>query len=159
MITRILTWPGLIAVAVAVIGVGLAMHSIAGWVAHSYGSFHGGGVMGSLSAVGAVACLCLSFALYAGRDWARRILVVLAFCFALGTALLSAADVIRESQFSGHGPPTAEMLFEGRLLTIMHVGLALCGITPAVFITFVLLHRDVAQSFQRSRTERHGKNI
>lgn len=83
--------------------------------------------------------LLLALPLYAGRDWARRALLLMIYCIVLGLAVFLSFRVFQQSRLSAAVSPALRFF----------VGIcSLVGfLTPPAFILAVLHHADVRHAF------------
>ena len=93
--------------------------------------------------------LLLAVPLYAGREWARRLLLLTSYCMLVGFAILL---VLLLSKKPLSPSELAHPYF--RPLTLI------CGtlsfLTPAVFILAVLHHSDVRRAFRSRNASNHA---
>jgi hypothetical protein len=97
-----------------------------------------------IASVCSVFFLLLSYPLYIGRDWARRVLLFVAVCVTAALIIFLVLRFLRESHVAVEGRFTDEIARH-----ITNIATAICIITPAFFLIFVLLHPDVKHSFRR----------
>ena len=133
-----LSWPRLAGIASGVFGASLAGASAAQFLAAD--SFRGQGLPGSVASVCGCLFLFLAFPLYAGRDWARRALLVTTYCVLAAVAISFSLMVVQQAWSPPPSHPTLRLL----------IGLcALVAIlTPPAFVLVVLHHPDVRRAFQ-----------
>jgi uncharacterized membrane protein len=148
MLVRAITWPKLIGVGIAVIGVGCLMHSI-GSSLYPHGRLdHIDPITGVLFVLGLLLFL-LSYPLYWARDWARRVLF---FIFLL---IWAAFVAVALAWVTG-----SDDRYDGYVLNkISHAGVLLAILGLLGVLTLALLHPDVVQAFQRRAALDDHQNI
>jgi hypothetical protein len=156
MRAALFSWPRLIGIASGVFGAA----ATAGFAA---GSALGSPILGPptahnlaqlIASVCALLFLVIAYPLYTGRDWARRALLVITISIAIALAVFVSVKAVQESRVAVHGVASAEMArklpFEMLMRGVVGGSVALCILTPPLFLTFVLLQQDVRRSFRRS---------
>ena len=141
-----LSWPRLTGIAAGVFGASLAVASAAQlWAADS---FRGQGLPGSVASVCGCVFLFVALPLYAGRDWARRALLVTTYSVLAALAISFSFMVVQQAWSPPPSHPTLRLL----------IGLcALVAIlTPPAFVLFVLHHRDIRRAFQAQDASNHA---
>jgi glucose uptake protein GlcU len=93
--------------------------------------------------------LVLSYALYHGRDWARRAVVVVGVCLSILAIIGFAMRAVAESRIYDAHVITGEMRVQQALGALGQVGLALCVVAPQLFVICVLCHRDIVATFRQ----------
>jgi hypothetical protein len=133
-----LFWPRLAGIASGVFGASLAVASAAQfWAADS---FRGQGLPGFVASICGCLFLFLAFPLYAGREWARRALLLTMYSVLAALAISFSLMVVQQAWSPSASHRTLRLL----------IGLcALVAIlTPPAFVLAVLHHRDVRRAFQ-----------
>src|SRR5437764_5724946 len=93
-----LSWPRLAGIASGVFGASLAVASAAQfWAADS---FRGQGLQGFVASICGCLFLFLAFPLYAGREWARRALLLTTYCVLAVLAIALLVTVLQQSRSS-----------------------------------------------------------
>ena len=92
--------------------------------------------------------LAMSFPLAAGREWARRVLLVAVVLIGAGLVLWDALKVVSPMSFSDLSPEQIRVVRQWHRLDDLSSFFLVLGI--AVFAALFLSHRDVITSFQRS---------
>jgi len=142
MFTRFFTWPKVFAILVA--GLGLS------GLIDSCQFFPNAWQFVQLSQLLQVAVstlfLLLSYFLFRGHDWARRVLVVVAILFG-GWRIIPRTIAIFETHTFSCVPTQPWMAREAVLGAI---GDFVFGISILVFFILLICHRDVVAAFQRS---------
>jgi hypothetical protein len=142
-----LSWPRLAGIASGVFGASLAVASAAQfWAANS---FRGQGLPSFVAAICGCLFLFLAFPLYAGREWARRALLLTTYSVLAALATSFSLMVVQQAWSPSASHPTLRLL----------IGLcALVAIlTPPAFVLVVLHHRDVRRAFQPQHASNHAK--
>jgi hypothetical protein len=133
-----MTWPKVIGIAVGAFGLGATLFAIASWL--SFGFTWPAKSLQSyndlVGLVGSMFFLALSYPLYRGRNWARRLLLVVCVCVSLSCVVFAARKIATESH--------------SRLPLLKTIGVAIAFLTPPLFLLCVLLHQDVTASFGAS---------
>jgi hypothetical protein len=132
-----LSWPRRAGIASGVFGTSLAVASAAQiWAADS---FRGQRLPGFVASICGCLFLFLAFPLYAGREWARRALLVTTYSVLGALAISFSLMVVQQAWSPSASHPTLRVL----------IGLcALVAIlTPPAFVLAVLHHPDVRRAF------------
>ena len=133
-----LTWPRLIGLASGTFGAASTLATgtqLA--MAHSFGVLNGSRQF--ITAICGCVFLFLAFPLYAGREWARRGLLLATYVSLVGFAILISVIVFRHT--SAHLGPRV----------VIGVGGLVAFVTPPAFILAALHHGDVRRAFQIGR--------
>ena len=85
--------------------------------------------------------LFLAFPLYAGREWARRALLVLTYCVLSALAIFLFFTILPHSR-------TASASVHSGLRFVIGVCALVTFLTPPAFVLAVLHHADVRRAFQ-----------
>ena len=133
-----LSWPRLAGIASGVFGASLAVASAAQfWAADS---FCGQGLPGFVASICGCLFLFLAFPLHAGREWARRALLLTTYCVLAAVAVSFSLMVVAQAWSPSASHPTLRLL------------IGLCALvallTPPAFVLAVLHHPDVRRAFQ-----------
>jgi hypothetical protein len=133
-----LSWPRLAGIASGVFGASLAVASAAQfWAADS---FRGQGLPGFVASICGCLFLFLAFPLYAGREWARRALLLTTYSVLAALAISFSLMVIQQAWAPPASHPTLRLL------------IGLCALvallTPPTFVLAVLHYPDVRRAFQ-----------
>jgi hypothetical protein len=141
-----LSWPRLVGVASGVFGSALAVGTAAQiWDA---GSFRGYGLPGLVPSICGCVFLFLAFPLYAGRDWARKALLVAAYVVLAAIAISFSLMVVRLAWAPSVSHPVPRLLIGLSALVAI--------LTPPAFVLIVLHHRDVRCAFQPHDASNHA---
>jgi hypothetical protein len=141
-----LSWPRLVGVASGVFGASLAVASAAQfWAADS---FRGQGLPGFVASISGCLFLFLAFPLYAGREWARRALLLTTYSVLAALATSFSLMVVQQAWSPSTAHPTLRLL----------IGLCalLALLTPPGFLLAVLHHPDVRRVFQAQDASNHA---
>ena len=145
-----MAWPRIIALCVGAVGFAAALLGSTNGLLLSF--LRGGGhdlrqYLALTVTLAGLSALCLSYALYRGRDWARRVV--------LWVALIVTACAVAYCGFHTYQDLS---LGDSPLAWTNSLGLSLIIITPFVFLICVLLQRDVVRAFSgRSSTHESPK--
>jgi hypothetical protein len=146
--TRVtLSWQRLIGVASGTFG---AAVTVATAVQVSVaGSLRGQTLPELITLIGGCVFLFLAFPLFAGRDWARRALLVTTYCIAAALAIFLSPTVFQQLRSS----PVS--VYPG-LRFVIGVCALVCFLTPPAFLLAVLHHPDVRRAFQAKNASNHA---
>ena len=150
MTARSITWPKLIGVIAIVLGIALSLRASAFLFDATIDPF--GPTRAylwplSIAGVGCAVSLIVGVGVYSGRQWARVVLIGVTVVAIVPCVVYAYSGVTRS--ISAMGPLEPQWVFWSRLL---FVGEALREVAPPVFFLLVLLHPDVAESFNAPRT-------
>jgi hypothetical protein len=141
MFARFFSWPRIFAVLVAGLGVSGLVDSSRffpnSWQFVQFSQL--------LQVAACLFFLFLSYFLFRGRDWARRVLLVVAILFGGWRIIPRAISIFGPHTFSGM-PVQPWMVREAVLGAI---GDFILGITLVAFFILLFCHRDVVAAFQR----------
>ena len=135
-----LPWPRLIAVFSGVFGAAVAVATATKIsVAHSLRAQTGPELVASI-------CGCfflfLAFPLYAGRDWARRALLLTTYCIVAALAIFASPTIFSE-------PHSSKLSFQSIPYLVVSACALVAFLTPPAFLLAVLHHPEVRLSFQK----------
>lgn len=135
-----LTWQRLIGLASGAFGGAVAIATAAQLsMADSVGVLSGPREF--ITAICGCLFLLLAFPLYAGREWARRALLVLTYCVLGALAIVLFFIILPHSQ-------TASASVHRGLRFVIGVCALVTFLTPPVFVLAALHHADVRRAFQ-----------
>ena len=147
VIPRVISWPKLIGAFSAALGVALSLKAsefVFGMM-EDLDTVHG--YVWLVAVVGSGASLGIGFAVYSGREWARRTLIGLTgVAIALGIVYAYFAvtrSITGLGQFEPQVFVWTRMVFFGEALRL---------VSPPVFFLLVLLHPDIVRSFRHAAT-------
>ena len=144
-VMRALTWPRLIGGAVGLIGLGSMMSAVGVYLPlRLFTDAFPVGPEGWLAVLASVVCLALSYPLYRGCDWARRVLFVISLLICVGFTIIFLASVFRRQELFAR---------------LTRAGDFVWPLTLAGFLTIALLHPDVIQAFRKRATSDDHQNI
>lgn len=163
MITR--SWPRLIGIAAGAFGAAATAGFAAGLALGS--SLLGPPTAHNLAQLIASVCallfLLLAYPLYSGRDWARRALLVITISITVTLTIFVSVKTVQDAGVSVDWAVPAKMApklaLEIMMRRVVGASVAICILTPPLFLIFVLLHEDVRHSFQRGTRLDDDKNI
>jgi hypothetical protein len=89
--------------------------------------------------------LLLAFPLYTGREWARRALLVTAYCILGALAIFCSFAVFRDSA------PASAAAYPKSVRVVMELCTLVSILTPPAFLLGVLHHADVRRAFQAKK--------
>lgn len=164
---RALTWPKLIGSAVGLTGFGGMMSAVGAYLPlRLFTDAFPVGPEGRFAVIAGVVCLALSYPLYRGYDWARRVLFVLSLFICVGFTIMFLASVFRRPRIAYDGPEsmfTPEVVADFRrqelFVRLNRAGDSLWPVALSGFLTIALLHPDVVQAFRRGTTPDNHENI
>ena len=136
---RTLSWPRLIGVASGTFGGAVAIATAAHLSATD--SLRAQTLPGLIISIFGCVFLFLAFPLYTGREWARRALLLTAYCIVVTLAILLSPTVFQQSQ-SPSVSGCRGLCFVIGLCALVSV------LTPPAFLLAVLHHADVRRAFQ-----------
>jgi hypothetical protein len=166
-LVRALTWPKLIGSTVGLIGFGGIMSAAGAYLPlRLFTDPFPVGPEASFAVVISVLGLGLSYPLYRGCDWARRVLFVISLLICVGFTIIFLASAFRRPRIAYDGPESAftpkvvaEFRWQEHFIRLARAGDSLCALALAGFLTIALLHPDVAQAFRRRTTPDDRQNI
>lgn len=105
--------------------------------------------------VAGVPLLALSYPLFRGSDWARRILFVLSLSVCLGFTIVLLATAVRRPAIAYDGPANMieqeipDWRLQEYFIQFTRAGRWLFPVALSVFLTMALLHPDVVRAFRK----------
>jgi hypothetical protein len=103
-------------------------------------SFRGYGLAGLIPSIFGCVFLFLAFPLYAGREWARRTLLLTTYSTLAAIAISFCLMVFQQARSPSASHPALGVLIGLSALVAI--------LTPPAFVLVVLHHRDVRRAFQ-----------
>jgi hypothetical protein len=148
------TWPKLIGSTVGLIGLsGLFSAACAIWPLGFSESFPLR-PQNWCALIGGCSLLALSYPLYRGSDWARRVLFVISFSVCLGFTIVLSATAIRRPQIAYDGPSDMieqrlpDLRLQEYFIQFTRAGERLFPVGLSAFVTLALRHPDVVRAFR-----------
>jgi hypothetical protein len=134
-----LSWPGVIGAASGTFGAAVTIASAARLLVT--GSLRAQTLPDFMTSICGCVFLFLAFPLYAGREWARRALLLTTYCILAALAIFLSYTVFQQWRQS------SAPVYPG-LRFLIGVGAVVSFLTPPAFLLAVLHHADVRRAFQ-----------
>jgi hypothetical protein len=137
-----LSWPGLIGAASGTFGAAVTVASAARLSVT--GSLRAQALPEFITSICGCVFLFLAFPLYAGREWARRALLLATYCILAALAIFLSYTVFQQWRQSAV-PVYPSLRF------LIGVGAVVSFLTPPALLLAVLHHADVRRAFQAKK--------